>query len=375
MRVLLLGPYPPPHGGVQTNLVAIHRLLLRRHIPSTVVNLTRYRQADTEHVYYPKSAFQVLRLLLTLRYDIIHMHIGGNLATRLLALGLFCCLMPGRKTVLTFHSGGYPSSPAGRKKHPRTFCGFVLRRFDRLIGVNQEIVDFFHRVGVSPQRTRLIPPHSFPAESEQHNGALPTHVDNFLQSHRPRLIAVSGLEPQYDLSLQIEVMGRVREKLPEAGLVIIGSGHLEAELRSQIQAKPYTDHILLCGDLPHAATLQAIARSDLMLRTTFYDGDAISVREAMHLGTPVIATDNGMRPAGVRLIPQRNLAALDQAIKEALAAPTSGRCSQTAADEGNVEAVLDLYRELLSSQDPTEPPLARSPHESRQPCEGIDSPT
>jgi len=383
MRVLLLGPYPPPHGGVQTNLVAIHRLLLRRQIPSAVINLTRYRQADTEHVFYPRSALQVLRLLLTLRYDIIHMHIGGNLATRLLALGLFCCLLPGRKTVLTFHSGGYPSSPAGRTKHPRTFCGFVLRRFDRLIGVNQEIIDFFHRVGVSPQRTRLIAPHSFPAETEQRDGSLPAHVSSFFQSHSPVLIAVSGLEPQYDLSLQIEVLGLVREKAPTAGLVIIGSGHLEEELRNQIKAKLYADHILLCGDLPHAATLQAIARSDLMLRTTFYDGDAISVREALHLGTPVIATDNGMRPANVHLIPQGNLSALRLAIEKVLASPSSVHCSQAAPDERNVEAVLDLYRELVPSPCSTETALLgqvvgdgmEGTQESQRRCEEIDSST
>jgi glycogen(starch) synthase len=379
MRVLLLGPYPPPHGGVQTNLVAIHRLLLRRQIPSSVINLTRYRQSDTEHVFYPRSPFQVLRLLLTLRYDIVHLHIGGNLATRLLALGLFCCVLPGRKAVLTFHSGGYPSSPAGKAKHPRTFCGYVLRRFDRLIGVNQEILDFFHRVGVSPQRTRLIAPHSFPTESEQHDGSLPAHVSGFFQSHSPILIAVSGLEPQYDLSLQIEAMGLVREKAPAAGLVIIGSGHIEDELRKQIDGKPYADHILMCGDLPHAATLQAIARSDLMLRTTFYDGDAISVREALHLGTPVIATDNGMRPVGVRLIPHGDLSALCLAIEEALAEPSPDRRPMTAPDERNVDAVLDLYRELVPSRCPTETngqvvdnPIEMT-RQSRHSCEGIDT--
>jgi glycogen synthase len=347
MRVLLLGPYPPPHGGVQTNLVAIHRLLLQRKVPTTVINLTRYRRPDSDHVYYPKSAFKVVRLLLKLRYDIAHLHIGGNLATRLLGLGLLCSLRPGCKTVLTFHSGGYPSSSAGKAAHPRTFSGFVLRRFDRLIGVNPELIDFFHRVGVSPQRTRLIPPHSFPALNGQRNGSLPPPLDDFFRRHQPVLIAVSGLRPEYDLPLQIDVLGTVREKAPTAGLLIIGSGPQQGELRNRIQATPYAGHILMCGDLPHAVTLQAIERSDLMLRTTFYDGDAISVREALHLGTPVIATDNGMRPSGVRLIPPANLSALRGAIEEALAAPPSQRPPQIVPDEQNVEAVLNLYRELM----------------------------
>jgi glycosyltransferase involved in cell wall biosynthesis len=84
-----------------------------------------------------------------------------------------------------------------------------------------------------------------------------------------------------------------------------------------------------------------------MLRTTYYDGDAISVREALHLGTPVIASDNGMRPEGVRLIPPRSLAALDRAIDDALAAPPNGQRQQAAPDERNVEAVLSLYQELV----------------------------
>src|SRR5438105_8526009 len=39
-------------------------------------------------------------------------------------------------------------------------------------------------------------------------------------------------------------------------------------------------------------SLRAIADADVLLRTTLYDGDAISVREALYLGTPVVATDN-----------------------------------------------------------------------------------
>jgi len=66
--------------------------------------------------------------------------------------------------------------------------------------------------------------------------------------------------------------------------------------RARIAATPYRDRILLYGDMPHALTLLATLHSDLLLRTTLYDGDSVSVREALYIGTPVIATDNGMRP-------------------------------------------------------------------------------
>ena len=46
MVVLQLGPFPPPHGGVQTNLVAIRDYLRARGMAAPVINLTRHRRRD-----------------------------------------------------------------------------------------------------------------------------------------------------------------------------------------------------------------------------------------------------------------------------------------------------------------------------------------
>lgn len=344
MRVLLLGPYPPPHGGVQTNLVAIRDFLRGRGIHCSVINLTRFRRADADDVYYPRSALEVLRLLLRLPYGIIHLHIGGEVTLRLLVLGLCCCLMPGARTVLTLHSGGYPSSRKGTAARRWTMRGFVFRRFDRIIGVNEEIVRMFRQFGVRSDRIRLIPPHSIAGGFPQ--ARLPEAMERFFDAHRPVLLTVGWLEPEYDLALQIDALAQVRRRFPSVGLIIVGYGSMERELRSHIQSKPYAEDVLLCGDLPHPVTLAAIARSDLFLRTTLFDGDSISVREALHLGTPVVATDNGMRPEGVVLIPPSSAAALCDAIVEQLerSAPSAGPRPQ--AEEENLRMVLDLYREL-----------------------------
>ena len=107
------------------------------------------------------------------------------------------------------------------------------------------------------------------------------------------------------------------------------------------------DRRLLPGDVPHAVTMQAILKATAMLRTTLYDGDAVSVREALHLGTPVIATDNGMRPEGVRLIAKSNLTSLLQAIEEEAETPSTSRKEPQGINEDNLRAVLDFYRSLL----------------------------
>ncbi len=344
MRVLLLGPYPPPHGGVQTNLTAIRELLRRRGHGCAVINLHRFRSARDEDVYHPANAIAALRLLFRLRYDIVHLHLGGDVTARLLGLALVCAAMPRARSVLTFHSGGYASSPAGRRANVRTLRGFVFRRFDRVIAVNAEIAELFRRFGVEHTRIRTIAPHPLPART---GAELPAPLRDFFCEHSPVFITVGLLEPEYDLPLQMDVLGEVRRRFPRAGLLIVGGGSLEGELRARIASLPWAAHVLLTGDVPHASALRAIAEADVLLRTTHYDGDSVAVREALHLGTPVIASDNGMRPDGVRLIPARDPVALASAIEEQLASPPR-RAESLAPTEDNVEMVLKVYEELMN---------------------------
>ena len=344
MEVLLLGPYPPPYGGVQTNLVAIRRRLLEQGVPCRVINLTRYRQPDHDGVLFPKSSLEVVRLLLSLRFNIAHLHIGGNITTRLLLLGLFCTLRRGAKAVLTLHSGGYPASAAGRGASWWTLGGFVFRRFDSVIAVNQSLRDMFiHKFGLPAARVRLIYPYALPERAPEVE--FPPHVEAFFRTHEKVLVSTGWLEPEYDFPLQIRALGAIRERCAGAGLMILGAGRLEETLRRQIQATPYAGHVLLAGDVPHDVAMAALARCDAFLRTTWYDGDAVSVREALHFGTPVIASDNGMRPAGVTLVPASNLDSLVDAVTHQLAVGKGPRPTNRPDDSG-IRAVVELYKEL-----------------------------
>lgn len=345
MRVVQLGPYPPPHGGVQTNLVAIRELLRSQGHECLAVNITRNRREDRDGVFYPRSAGELMRLLWRLKADLLHLHFGGDLTPRLLGLALFCTSLPGRHTVMTFHSGGYPGSPAGQSAAPHTLRGFVLRRFDGLIAVNPQIAAMFETFGVPARHIRTILP--FVVKPPDRSLPMPERLASFLAEHRPILLTVGLLEPEYDLEFQIDVLGEVRKRYPDTGLIIAGSGSLEDQLRAYIASKEWRDHVLLYGDMPHPVTLRATLECDALLRTTLYDGDSVSVREALYLGTPVIATDNGMRPPGVRLIPPRNPERLRNMIFEAL---SSGREERAPVGDGqeNIRAVLDFYRESLN---------------------------
>jgi glycosyltransferase involved in cell wall biosynthesis len=170
-----------------------------------------------------------------------------------------------------------------------------------------------------------------------------------MATHRPVLISVGLLEPEYDLPMQIDVMERVLDTHENAGLVMIGSGSLEQSLRDRIASKPYAGHTLLAGDVAHDMTLRALNESDLFLRTTLYDGDALSVREALHLGVPVIGTKTVLRPGGVHLIPIHDIDALHGAILRELSTSLPRVPQDTSGGTDNIRAVVTVYEELLNS--------------------------
>lgn len=345
MRVLQIGPYAPPHGGVHANLSAIRTALIERGDSCEVIAITRPDRAieKEEGIYRPRTVFQLLQLLFKLDYDIVHLHIGGTLTTRLLVFTFLCSLLPRKKSVLTFHAGGYPSSPAGQSAKSFSLRGFIFRRLDRIIGVNNAIIEMFEKFGVASDKLHFIYPYSFTKPPKE--TPVPQKLTEFLSAHQPVLISVGMLEPEYDLTLQIDVLEKILEEFPQAGLMLIGSGSLENDLRERINSKPYSNHIILCGDTKQIVTLRMIEEADLLLRTTLYDGDAISVREGLFLGTSVIATNNGMRPEGVVLIPISDISALNSAITNTL----KEEKKKTFFDDNgkkNIEEVLNLYKNI-----------------------------
>jgi glycosyltransferase involved in cell wall biosynthesis len=347
MKVVLIGPYPPPHGGVQTHLVALQQFLTRQGADVSVINVARHTgKASPPGVFFPSSSLGVLQLLFRLRPDVIHYHAGGTLPARVLGLALATTLVPRAATVFTFHSGGFPTSPEGRSVGPASVTGFILRRIDRLIAVNPELAAWYAQAGVSPSHVEQISP--FGGLADDGTAELPAALENFLRSHSPVIATVGLLEPEYDLELQIAALGQLRRHFPKAGLVMVGSGSLANSLRARVESDSNRDHLLLSGDLPHQIALQIIRRSDVLARTTWYDGDALSVREALALGTPVIASDTGMRPAGVVTIPPRDRDALVTAIT-AIArrpAPRSVTPDRSEPDGRALSAVFRVYQSL-----------------------------
>jgi glycogen(starch) synthase len=345
-HVCLIGPIPPPWGGVETHMMTLRDHLRANGWRCSIINVTRHRQPEHDDLYFPASPKDVLQTLRRLAPDVVHVHFGGKLFTRQALLFVVLSMRRRAKNVFTFHSGGFPTSEEGMRARWWSLRGFALRRLDAVIGVNRELVRTFASYGVRASRLHLIEPHTIGLNrAEVVREPLPENIATFADAHDPFLVTVAQLEPEYGIDVQIDAFSAIRGEFPNAGLAIIGGGTLHERIAARIADHPEREHIVLCGNLPRPKTLAVMARAALMLRTTHYDGDALSIREALEIGTPVLATDNGMRPAGVVLLSTLDPGALAAAIGPALA--TRGFAVPDSEAKANpMEVVVALYKTI-----------------------------
>lgn len=347
MHVLQLGPYPPPVGGVSRNMLAIRDELVREGHKYSIVATTKGGQQNKEpNVFHPASAWELIRQVRALDFDVLHLHVGGELTKRVLGLAFVCSILGRKRNVLTVHSGEFPQTKEALSARPFSIRGAIFRRFSRIIAVSEPIADVFHRYGVEGDSVSVIAPYSL--EMPDPIVEVPDDLREFCAAHSPLLLSVGGLEKEYDPLVQIEAVGKIRENLPNAGLLIVGDGSMRSEVETAVSASGHAADILIAGNVEHAVTLHLINNADILLRTTLFDGDAISIREGLFLGTPVIATDNGMRPAGVHLIPMNDAESLAAAVDE-ITKIGPGETKEIARVEDNIARVVRLYEQLVSA--------------------------
>ena len=115
MHVLQLGPYPPPVGGVSRNMLSIRDELRHGGNKCSIIATTKSSETEDEaDVYHPGSALALIKQIRALKFDVLHLHVGGDLSARVFALAFVCSVFGRNKSVLTVHSGAYPQTSEAR---------------------------------------------------------------------------------------------------------------------------------------------------------------------------------------------------------------------------------------------------------------------
>jgi len=358
LSVAIVGAYPPPYGGVSVHVKRLHLRLAALNIPSRIYCQPSPAANPKRRDVVPaawKFCWYGWLLEHGWRCDssIVHFHDGWYWAPAALAM-----LLRGKKVVMTFHnqraggemwrSASWLERWASRRlvQHPRV--GWV--------GVSQEVKRQLIEKGVPADRI-VVAPAYIPPRADAPASSLPAYVRGFLGTHSPVLstygwkLTIDGRGVDlYGFDHCIELTRSLKADFPKIGLAIslpqVSDADYFRELKARVGAYGLADDVLFITEgLDEVQVLWQA--SDVYVRATTTDGDAVAVREAMYLRVPVVASDASPRPDGAVLFPARDLAALTAAVREVLTHRAAHvRALESVEIEDNFPPVLKLYRAI-----------------------------
>ena len=344
MRVLLIGDYPPPMGGVSVHVQRLHSMLLRRGLEVGGVDIGQGTRV-APGIRKARSAAALISALAREPAAVTHLHTSGNNA-RAFQVAAAVGLMRGAgrgPLMATLHSGLLPGFLAASRGN-RLLARAALAPYVQLVAVSEAVAEALHGAGVPAERilireafigegleeVRAAAKHEAKREAKRKEGSAPV----LAYAHHPSSV--------YGRALFMEALAELAQTHPEVNARIYGPGTDSEAFREDVARVGVQSRLEILGEISHEQALAAVATADVFVRPTFADGDAISVREALALGVRCVASDAALRPAGVVTHRTGDATSLVAAIHRALEAPPP--TPDTGSDVGSF--LFDRYRAL-----------------------------
>lgn len=252
-----------------------------------------------------------------------------------------------KPTLLTLQSGDL-DMPAKNRKIPRFVWRNIHTSPTKVVGISTALTRRAEKLGA--KNTETIP-----------NGVDFSHLAKVprLEKKKNRIVTVARLSPEKGLPFLIEALKIVRHSLPEAELVLVGGGALEAQLKAYARELGVQDIVHFLGAKPNLEAMTEVAQSSLFVLPSLGEGLGIVLLEAQALGVPVIGTNVGGIPDVIEdgqsglLVPPSDPKALAEAITRILSARALGEQLATTATarlaKFDWDRIAAQYAELYES--------------------------
>jgi glycogen(starch) synthase len=223
---------------------------------------------------------------------------GHNPKSWFIALACGLAAQAGPEATLTLHSGLAPAYIRGSTFWKRQVTRLACLLYTRVVCVNSEIAETVAQLGVARRQIEITPAF-IPVDMPDIH--LTPQIESWVKKHSPFLSTTMFFRPEYGFDLLVTAMQRLKRDFPDIGCIVMGSGEDRGAAEDLLARSGVNEALYLVGDLDHQACLALMARSAAFVRPTFRDGDSISVREAISMNVPVVASNVGTRPDGVLL--------------------------------------------------------------------------
>ena len=295
MRIAVIGPLPPPAGGMANQSRQLVELLRAdgASVQLLPVNPTQ-RPAWLGRVRGLRAALRLPFYLWRLwkaadTVDLFHIMANSGWSWHLHAAPAIWVGRLKRKAVVLNYRGG--EADAFLARSPR-LVGASLRRADVILVPSAYLAQVLERHGYA---AHIVPniidlarfaPRPAPADANARRG--------------PVLLVARHLEKIYDNASALRAFALVREAHPDASLVLAGCGAELAALRQLAFELGVADAVRFPGQVANAAMAALYRDSDVVLNPSLADNMPNSVLEALACGVPLVSTNVGGIPALLR---------------------------------------------------------------------------
>ncbi|HWP34934.1 MAG TPA: glycosyltransferase [Thermodesulfobacteriota bacterium] len=245
----------------------------------------------------------------------------------------------------------------------RGLCGLLARaairrlypRADRVVAVSRGVAEELEALGVARGRVVVIPNPVDPDELEIQSRTGPPH--RWADGRVPLLVGVGRLEPQKGFHVLLEALRRLRTGR-EVRLVVFGEGQARGALESQARRLGLAGSVEWVGFHPNP--FPTVARADVFVLPSLWEGFPNALLEAMALGRAVVASDCRWGPRELLadgecglLVPPAEPGALAAAIERLLASEPLrreyGERARRRAAAFALPGIAGRYLEVLES--------------------------
>lgn len=155
---------------------------------------------------------------------------------------------------------------------------------DCYVAITETVRDKLIAQGIAPHKIIVIPCGYDPDEVAR--------ISRTSTGEPPQVVVVGRLVPYKRVDLVIEAVALLAAENWDLHLEIIGQGAELEELKGLATTRGVEDRVTFRGHVrTHAAVLEAIAASEILVSASEIEGFGIVLAEAMALGTAVVASD------------------------------------------------------------------------------------
>jgi glycosyltransferase involved in cell wall biosynthesis len=369
-RVLIVGPLPPPLGGVQLVIDLQLRSSLAREFELHVVDTSkRQLRWAVENptwktpLYFVRDLSRLIRTLVRVRPDAVLVHAASSLSFLRDWVFMVTARLAGAKVICHYHGTLHAWFPSGETRSGRAIGRLLMSAAHRVIVLGPT---YQRAMGEAWKRDDLVwaPNMADVALFRDLSGGTPAP---WLAPGERAVLFVGRLSAPKGIYDLFDAIPRVIERHPEARFVLVGVAEndaMEPVIRAEAERRGIAPRITFLGALEGPPKAAAFVTSQIFVVPSWTEGFPLVIPEAMAAGLPVIATTVGAIPDFVRdgedgfLIAPKNPQVLadrvcrlldEEGLRQRISARVRERASREFAIEVGCGKVAGAIKDVLGS--------------------------